>query len=247
MSTEVSVLTSSVFIRWGFSSTEGALVDQESGEKLPVDMASVEHLQQQRRAATAARATSPAHAEKSPEQRPVEHLQQQRRAATAARETSPAHAEKIPEQRPVAQPVGVSPSAGETSFAHMQPQLSSAGDKSVLHGHSTSAPNLLAGGKGSNKINKAEWYGCAPTPIAGAHHIRRVEVWPDGFLKPYVANLPVRNRIQSIQEAVTEFVTVAVADLRASGTRPRNRRERFLLTLPLLATGFAGLRNKAGR
>lgn len=97
------------------------------------------------------------------------------------------------------------------------------------------------------KHPKHQWFGCAPTPLPGAQYVRRVEVWPDGCEpKPYVANLPVQNRLDSIVQAVSEFVIAATEALKKEGTRPRNRRERFLLTLPLLATGFAGLRNRAG-
>lgn len=79
--------------------------------------------------------------------------------------------------------------------------------------------------------------------------VRRVDPssWPpDQHPIPYVCSLThSRSRKpDAIAVATREFVWHASQEL--SGTKPRNRRERHLLALPLLATGFAGMRNKAG-
>jgi hypothetical protein len=63
-----------------------------------------------------------------------------------------------------------------------------------------------------------------------------------------IGTLPPRDRAPSdITDAAIEFILQAVEDLTNSNTKPKNRRERHLLALPLIATGFAGMRNKAGK
>lgn len=117
---------------------------------------------------------------------------------------------------------------------------------------------LLPSGGGFYAVN-SHWlpdgitgtWGSAPDPIPGLYHVRRVaEIsWPPGHLRPYLCSLTGagKHATEVIVKGAREFVTQAVRDLCSSGVKPKNRRERYLLALPLIATGFAGMRSKAGK
>ncbi len=63
---------------------------------------------------------------------------------------------------------------------------------------------------------------------------------------PYACRMPRFQKMDSLNEVVTEFVEAAKADLEGSGTPPRNRRQKYLFSTPLLLTGMGGMRSSAG-
>jgi hypothetical protein len=58
--------------------------------------------------------------------------------------------------------------------------------------------------------------------------------------------MPRFEKIVTVNPVITEFVTLAKAELEAKGTAPRNRRAKYLFSVPLLLTGMGGMRGSAG-
>ncbi len=93
-------------------------------------------------------------------------------------------------------------------------------------------------------------YGDCPLEIPGFQYVRRVQQWPvptkSSQPVPYGCRMPRFQKMDSVCVVMTEFVTAAKADLEASKTAPRNRRSKYIFSLPLLMTGLGGMRGNAG-
>jgi hypothetical protein len=93
-------------------------------------------------------------------------------------------------------------------------------------------------------------YGECPDEIPGKQFVRRVKTWAktskSGQPIPYACRMPRFAKMDSLNPVVTEFVEAAKADLEASATPPRNRRQKYLFSTPLLLTGMGGMRSSAG-
>jgi hypothetical protein len=94
-------------------------------------------------------------------------------------------------------------------------------------------------------------YGECPLEIPGFQYVRRVQQWPKPTKSsqpvPYGCRMPRFQKMESVNAVMDEFVAAAKADLEASKTPPRNRRSKYLFSLPLLMTGLGGMRGNAGQ
>ena len=92
---------------------------------------------------------------------------------------------------------------------------------------------------------------CSET-LAGKTYVRRVNAksWPATTKSsqpvPYGCRMPKLKKVELMGDVVGEFVDAALDDLRGSKTAPRNRRHKYLFSVPLLATGMGGFRGMAG-
>jgi hypothetical protein len=58
--------------------------------------------------------------------------------------------------------------------------------------------------------------------------------------------MPKFSKLQSLQVVIEQFIEAAVDDLEHRKLKPRNRRAKYLFSVPLLLTGMGGLRQAAG-
>jgi hypothetical protein len=76
--------------------------------------------------------------------------------------------------------------------------------------------------------------------------VLKVTSWPDALPRPWLGNVGARpdTEIGWFVAGADEFICRAADDLR--GTAPRHEREKHLLALPVIGTGFGGARRRAG-
>jgi hypothetical protein len=74
----------------------------------------------------------------------------------------------------------------------------------------------------------------------------KVTAWPDALSRPWVGNVGAapETAIGWFVAGADDFIRRAADDLR--GTAPRHDREKHLLALPVIGTGFGGARRRAG-
>lgn len=78
--------------------------------------------------------------------------------------------------------------------------------------------------------------------IKGEERVMPVPFWPDDRSRPWLTNIIFRKK-ERLFEAVEAFVDAVLA----TKSKPRNKRERHLLALPVISTGFGGGSRVKGR